>query len=164
MGTIAYLSLGANLGDRLASLRQAIARLDAASGLHVLRESRIYETEPVGVTDQPDFLNMVVEVELADEVTPHDLLALAKRLEVELGRQRRERWGPREIDIDILLIGEEQISEPGLELPHPQTWARAFVLVPLADLVPDMRTPSGETVGEVAARWRDSGGIREQEA
>ncbi len=159
MARVAYLALGTNLGDRVAHLREAIARLDAAEGVRVLRESRVYETEPVGVTDQPKFLNMVVEVELAEEVTPRDLLALAKRIEAEMGRKQGERWGPREIDIDILLVGEERISEPGLEIPHPQMWARAFVMVPLADLVPEMRTPSGETVGEVAARLQQAQGI-----
>jgi 2-amino-4-hydroxy-6-hydroxymethyldihydropteridine diphosphokinase len=161
---LAYLSLGANLGHRAASLRAATALLDAAEGVNVRRRSRVYETEPVGVTDQPKFLNLVVEVELADEVTPHDLLALAKRIEVDLGRQQRERWGPREIDVDILLFGEERIREPGLEIPHPQTWERGFVVIPLADLVPDMKTPRGETVRELAARLRETEGVDEKEA
>ena len=164
MAKLAYLSLGTNLGNRVGQLREAMARLEAAAGVRVVRESGVYETEPVGVTDQPKFLNMVVEVELADEVTPHDLLALAKRIEVELGRQRRERWGPREIDVDILLFGEERISEPGLEIPHPQTWERGFVVVPLADLAPEMRTPRGETVRELAERLREAEGVHEKEA
>ena len=159
MARMAYLALGTNLGDRMGYLREAIARLGAAKGVRVLRESRVYETEPVGVTDQPRFLNMAVEVELADEVTPRELLALAKRVEAEMGRKQGERWGPREIDIDILLVGEERISEPGLEIPHPQMWERAFVMVPLADLVPEMRMPGGETVGEVAARLQQEQGI-----
>jgi len=145
-------------------LREAMARLGAAEGVGVRRESRVYETEPVGITDQPKFLNMVVEVELADEVTPRDLLALAKRIETEMGRQRRERYGPREIDIDILRVGEEQISEPDLEIPHPEMWERAFVMVPLADLVPEMITPRGEAVQEVAERLRQAGGVHEEEA
>lgn len=164
MPKTAYLSLGANLGDRAATLRAALARLDAADGVRVRRLSRIYETEPVGVTDQPKFLNMVVEVEVRDEVTPRDLLSLAKRIEIGLGRQPRERWGPREIDIDLLLFGEERIREPGLEIPHPQTWERGFVVIPLADLVPELRTPGGETVGEVAARMRETEGVYEKEA
>ena len=159
MARLAYLGLGTNLGDRVAHLREAIARLNAAIGVRVLRESHIYETEPVGMTDQPRFLNMAVEVELADEVTPRDLLALAKRFEAEMGRKPRERWGPREIDIDILLLGEERITEPGLVIPHPQMWERAFVAVPLADLVPEMRTPRGETVEELAAKLQQAQGI-----
>ena len=160
----AYLGLGTNLGDRRGYLRDAIARLEAASGVNVCRLSRVYETEPVGVTDQPKFFNQVVEVELTDEVTPRDLLALAKRIEIELGRQRRERWGPREIDIDILLMGEESIREPDLQIPHPEMWERAFVMVPLADLAPEMRTPRGETVEEVAGRLREAGGLHAEEA
>jgi len=160
----AYLGLGANLGDRRGYLRDAIALLDAAAGVNVCRLSGVYETEPVGVTDQPKFLNQVVEIEIADEVTPRDLLALVKRIEIELGRQRRERWGPREIDIDILLIGEEPIREPDLQIPHPEMWERAFVMVPLADLAPEMRTPSGETVEEVAERLREAGGMHAEEA
>jgi len=159
MARMAYLALGTNLGDRMGYLREAIARLDAAEGVSVLRLSRIYETEPVGVTDQPKFLNMALEVQLADEVTPRELLALAKRIEAEMGRKQGERWGPREIDIDILLVGGERISEPGLEIPHPQMWERAFVMVPLADLVPEMRMPGGETVGEVAERLERAGGV-----
>jgi len=159
MARLAYLGLGTNLGDRVAHLREAIARLNAAIGVRVLRESHIYETEPVGMTDQPRFLNMAVEVQLADEVTPRDLLALAKRFEAEMGRKPRERWGPREIDIDILLLGEERITEPGLVIPHPQMWERAFVAVPLADLVPEMRAPRGETVEELAAKLQQAQGI-----
>jgi len=159
MARLAYLGLGTNLGDRVAHLREAIARLNAAIGVRVLRESRIYETEPVGITAQPKFLNMVVEVELGDEVTPRELLALAKRLEAEMGRKQTERWGPREIDIDILLLGEERITEPGLVIPHPQMWERAFVVVPLADLVPEMRSPRGETVEELAAKLQQAQGI-----
>jgi len=159
MARLAYLGLGTNLGDRVAHLREAIARLNAAIGVRVLRESRIYETEPVGITAQPKFLNMVVEVELGDEVTPRELLALAKRLEAEMGRKQTERWGPREIDIDILLLGEERITEPGLVIPHPQMWERAFVVVPLADLVPEMRAPRGETVEELAAKLQQAQGI-----
>ncbi len=164
MSRTAYLGLGANLGDRRGYLREAIARLDAAAGVKVRRLSRIYETEPVGIAEQPRFLNMVVEVELGDEVTPRDLLALVKRLETELGRQRRERWGPREIDIDILLIGEEPVHEPDLQVPHPEMWERAFVMVPLADLTPGLRGPSGETASEVARRLREGGGVDAEEA
>src|SRR5574340_1608116 len=134
MPRVAYLGLGTNLGDREGRLREAIARLDAVSGVQVGRESRIYETEPVGVTEQPRFLNMVVEAEVAEAVTPRELLRAVKQIEADMGRQRRARWGPREIDIDVLLIGEEQVSEPGCEVPHPRMWERGFVRAPLADL------------------------------
>ena len=141
MPRLSYLALGTNLGDRVAHLRDAIARLPAAEGAQVLRLSRVYETEPIGIKEQPQFLNMVVEVEIADALTPRDLLRLVKQIETDLGRQQRERWGPREIDIDVLMIGEERVQEPDFELPHPRMWERAFVVVPLADLVPEMMTP-----------------------
>jgi len=148
----AFLGLGSNVGDREGNLRDAIARLKAAPGVNFLRQSRVYQTEPIGVTDQPEFLNMVVEVEVADTMGARDLLTLVKRIETDVGRKQRERWGPREIDIDVLLFGDEHVVEGDFEVPHPRMWERAFVMVPLAELEPDMKTPSGETVAEVAER------------
>ena len=159
MVRLAYLALGSNLSDRETFLRSAIARLRDAPGVNFLRASSIYETEPVGVTDQPQFLNMVVEVEVEESVTPRHLLALAKRIEVEVGRTRRERWGPREIDIDVLLVGDEQISEDDFELPHPRMWERAFVMVPLAELAPDLRGPDGRRAADEAERLAREQGI-----
>lgn len=152
MARRAYLSLGANLGDRLRALRQAVARLRAAPGVNSLRVSRVYETEPVGVVAQPRFLNLVVELDLADEVGARDLLRLAKDIERELGRRPRERWGPREIDVDVLLVGEERRADSDLELPHPRMWERAFVMAPLAELAPDLAGPGGERAADIAAR------------
>ena len=140
-------------------LREAVARLSAASGVNVLRTSRVYETEPVGPADQPRFLNVVVEVEIAEEITPRDLLHLAKSIEAGLGRQVRERWGPREIDVDVLLVGEERVQEADLQVPHRRMWERAFVLVPLADLIPDRRGPDGRTVAEMAEALRAEQGV-----
>jgi len=140
------------VGDREGNLREAIACLKAARGVNFLRQSRVYQTEPIGVTDQPEFLNMVVEVEVADTMGARDLLTLVKQIETEIGRKQRERWGPREIDIDVLLFGDEHVVEGDFEVPHPRMWERAFVMVPLAELEPDMKTPSGETVAEVAER------------
>ena len=159
MGRCAYLVLGSNVGDRLQYLRDAIARLRAAPGVNSLRLSRVYETEPIGVTDQPRFLNMVVEVEIGEEIGAHDLLKMAKNVEAELGRIERVRWGPREIDIDVLLVGDEQVKEEDFELPHPRMWERAFVMVPLAELAPGLRGPSGETAAEIAERLRKAQGI-----
>jgi len=150
----AFLALGSNLGDRRRYLRDAIARLAAAEGVNLLRQSRVYETEAVGPVEQGPFLNLVVEVELAAEITPRQLLALAKETEREVGRKTRVRWGPREIDIDILLIEGETASEPDLTLPHPRMWERAFVMAPLADLAPTLSAPGGETAAELAARLR----------
>jgi len=159
MGRRAFLGLGANVGDRAGNLREAIRRLSAAAGVNFLRQSRVYETEPMGITDQPGFLNMVVEVEVAEHIAPQDLLALVKQIEEDVGRTKRERWGPREIDIDVLLIGDERVKEGEFEVPHPRMWERAFVMVPLAELAPDVKGPCGETAAKIAGRLRREQGI-----
>lgn len=155
----AFLGLGSNLGDREQHLRDAIARLEAASGVNLAARSRVYQTEAMYVTDQPEFLNMVIAVDVADELSARDLLRLVKEIERDIGRKHRERWGPRELDIDILLFGEEHIAEDDFEVPHPRMWERAFVVVPLADVAPELKAPTGETVGELAARLRREQGI-----
>jgi len=158
----AFLALGSNVGNREQYLRDAVARLASATGVNFLRASSVYETEPVGIADQPRFLNMVIEIEVEDRVTTRDLLSLAKRIESDLGRVRREKWGPREIDIDLLLVGEEKADEADLKLPHPEMWERAFVVVPLAELAPELRAPSGESAAQVAERLRREQGIHGQ--
>ncbi len=152
MPTLAFLGLGSNIGDREANLREALSRLERAPGVNLLRRSRVYQTAPIGVTEQPEFLNMVVEVEVAEGIAARDLLTLVKQIEAEVGRKQRERWGPREIDIDVLLFDDQRLVEDDFEVPHPRMWERAFVMAPLAELEPQMRTPSGETVAEVARR------------
>ncbi len=147
-----FLGLGTNLGDREQNLREAIARLKAADGVNFLRQSRVYQTEPMHIADQPEFLNMVVEIEVNAEMLPRDLLATIKAIEKNIGRTRRERWGPREIDIDILLFGDEHIVEDDFQVPHPRMWERAFVLAPLADLRPELASPTGESVRDAANR------------
>ncbi|HUU54915.1 MAG TPA: 2-amino-4-hydroxy-6-hydroxymethyldihydropteridine diphosphokinase [Armatimonadota bacterium] len=147
-----YLGLGTNLGDREQNLRDAISRLKAAPGVNFLRQSRVYQTEPMHIADQPEFLNMVVEIGVPDDMSPRDLLTLVKQIETDVGRQRRQRWGPREIDIDILLFGEQHIVEGDFEVPHPRMWERAFVMAPLAELAPDLKTPGGETAADLAKR------------
>ncbi len=159
MGRRAFLGLGANVGDREGNLRDAIARLSAAEGVNFLRQSRVYETEPMGVVDQPRFLNMVVEVEIADEMAARDLLAVVKQIEEDVGRTKRERWGPREIDIDVLLVEEERVEEGDFEVPHPRMWERAFVMAPLAELAPEVKGPTGETADEIAERLREEQGV-----
>jgi len=154
MSRRAFLGLGSNLGDRLQYLRDALARLRSAPGVNFVRASRVYQTDPVGVTEQPRFLNLVVEVEVADELTAREVLRLVKSIEAQLGRIKREKWGPREIDIDVLRVGDEQVKDEDFELPHPQMWQRAFVMVPLAELAPDLRGPGGERAAEIAARLR----------
>ena len=133
--TVAYLGLGSNVGDRDANLAEARRLLDAR-GARVVRASAVRETEPFGVRDQPPFLNQVVEVEWAD--TPRALLAAAKAVEAEVGRTPTYRWGPREIDVDVLLFGDETVDEPDLRIPHPGMRERAFVMEPLAELRPDL--------------------------
>ena len=133
-----YLALGSNIGDRETNLRAAIQSIPAA-GITVLRESPIYETEPVGDTDQRWFLNMVVEAETA--LFPMQLLTRTGKIERALGRVRTVPNGPRTIDIDILLYGNAVVRTARLEIPHPRMHERRFVLAPLADLAPDLRHP-----------------------
>ncbi len=133
-----YIALGTNLGDRLANLRDAIDAL--APDVTVLRESTIYETPPWGYTDQPAFLNMVVEAETS--LHPRALLAYLKKREDELGRVKNFRYGPRHIDLDILFYDDLVLDEENLQIPHPRLHERAFVLVPLADLAPELVHPA----------------------
>jgi 2-amino-4-hydroxy-6-hydroxymethyldihydropteridine diphosphokinase len=133
-----YLSLGSNVGDREGNLRKAVERL-ASLDVRVLRSSRIYETEPVDYKDQAWFLNQVVEAETA--LFPMQLLARTGRVERELGRVRTRRNGPRTIDIDILFYAAAIVNTLRLEIPHPRMALRRFVLVPLAELAPDLRHP-----------------------
>jgi 2-amino-4-hydroxy-6-hydroxymethyldihydropteridine diphosphokinase len=142
-----YLALGSNIGDRQGNLRAAIENMKSA-GISVLRESPIYETEPVGYTAQRWFLNMVVEAETA--LFPMQLLTRAGKIERTLGRVRTIPNGPRTIDIDILLYGTAVVRTPRLDIPHPRMHERRFVLVPLADLAPDLRHPvSRKTVRQM---------------
>jgi 2-amino-4-hydroxy-6-hydroxymethyldihydropteridine diphosphokinase len=133
-----YLALGSNIGERETNLRAAIQSLSAA-GIAVLRESPIYETEPVGYSAQRWFLNMVVEAETA--LFPMQLLTRTGKIERALGRMRTLPNGPRTIDIDILLYGDAVMRTPRLEIPHPRMHERRFVLAPLADLAPGLRHP-----------------------
>lgn len=151
---LVYLALGSNLGDRMANLRAAAAALSPA--LTVRRVSPVYQTSPWGVTDQPDFLNQVIEVET--RLTPLDLLVYLKHLERELGRVPTVRYGPRLIDLDILFFNQDVINLPELTIPHPRLAERAFVLVPLADLVPGLMHPElKRTVAELLANVDRSG-------
>ena len=133
-----YLALGSNIGDRESNLRAAILSLSAA-GIAVLRESPIYETEPVGYANQGWFLNMVVEAGTA--LFPMQLLTRTGKIERALGRVRTVPNGPRTIDIDVLLYANAVVRTPRLEIPHPRMQERRFVLAPLADLAPALRHP-----------------------
>lgn len=141
MGERAFLGLGANLGDRLGNLQRAADLLGERPGIRVVRSSRVYETDPVGGPEQPDYLNVVLQVDT--ELTARDLLEACLAVEVEMGRVRAERWGPRAIDVDVLTFGDETIEEPGLVVPHPRMHERGFVLIPLAELDADPPLPGG---------------------
>lgn len=154
----AFLGLGSNLGDRQAMLRQAAARLRALPGIRILRASSVYETEPLGLTDQPWFLNQVLEVETA--LDPHHLLTAVQEVEASLGRRREVRWGPRTIDIDILLYADVTLRSPRLVLPHPALAHRRFVLVPLAELHPLLRLPDGRCVRDLLEALGDAQVVR----
>lgn len=143
---LAYLSLGSNIGDREAALREAIQRLAAIGRVALV--SSIYETEPVEVPDQPWFLNCAVALET--EKTPEQLLSEILSIEEEMGRRRVQEKGPRNIDADILLYGDAVVESPSLTIPHPAMQQRRFVLEPLAEIAPEARNPlSGRSVREI---------------
>ena len=141
-----YLGMGTNTGSRMENL---LAAIDALSPeVQVVRRSPIYQTPPWGYTDQPDFLNLVLEA--TTSLPPQPLLEHLKNVEARIGRTANFRWGPREIDIDILFYGQLVSDEAGLEIPHPRLHERAFVLVPLADLTTDLIHPKNhKTVAEL---------------
>ena len=132
----AYLGIGSNLGDRLATLQAAVDGLGAAEGITVVGVSPVYETAPVGGPEQGEFLNAVIAVDTV--LSARGLLGVAQRLEQAAQRVRAERWGPRTLDVDVLLVGTTELHEPDLEVPHPRMWERGFVIVPLADLDPSL--------------------------
>ncbi|MBQ7262650.1 MAG: 2-amino-4-hydroxy-6-hydroxymethyldihydropteridine diphosphokinase [Synergistaceae bacterium] len=136
---VTALGLGANLGDRLGSLREAVRRVEAALRRKALARSDVFETMPWGVEDQPRFLNACVTVET--DMPPLELLAIVKGIEREMGRVPGRRWGERIIDVDILLMGDRTIDEPGLRVPHAHLHEREFVLVPLSQILPTWRHP-----------------------
>ena len=141
---VAYVGLGSNLGDREATIRAAIAALAG-----VVAVSELRETDPVGVTEQPAFLNGAVALET--ELSARELLESLLAVERELGRERRERWGPRTIDLDLLLYGIETVDEPGLTVPHPRLHERRFALEPLAELDPELVVPGRGRVRDLLA-------------
>lgn len=151
----AFLGLGGNLGDPAQSMAAALRMLDASDRVSVVAVSSLYRTPPWGKLDQPDFLNVTAEV--ATSLAPLELLELCLDVERRLKRLRIERWGPRLIDIDVLLHGDSHVSDAGLEIPHPRMLDRAFVMVPLAEIAPELML-----AGRSAAEWAatlDSTGI-----
>ena len=156
----AYLALGSNLGDREALLRRAVELLWASDGLEILASSRVFETAPVGPPPQGPYLNAVLRV--CTVRSPRALLDRMLEIESLCGRDRREetRWGPRNLDLDLLLYSDWCIDEAGLELPHPRMHERSFVLEPLCDLAPDEQHPRFRVAfGELALRARSEGAV-----
>ena len=159
-GVRAFVALGSNLGDRRAALDFALGQLRASQGVAVLAVSPVYETEPVGGPPQGAYLNAVAA--LSTSLAPRALLERLLAIEARAGRERSGvRDAPRRLDLDLLLYGDLALEEPGLVIPHPRLAERAFALVPLADLAPDLVHPVlGETLGRLAARVRDPGAVR----
>ena len=145
----AYVGLGSNLGDREATLRQALEALGSTEGIEVVAVSSFRQTDPVGVVDQPRFVNAAATLETS--LPPRELLERLLDVERALGRDREteERWGPRTVDLDLLLYEDETIDEPGLEVPHPRLAERAFVLEPLLELDPGLQLPDGRRLRDL---------------
>lgn len=142
---VAALGLGGNLGDVVAAFAAALARIDVAPGVRLRATSSVFRTAPWGKRDQPEFLNMAAWVETT--LAPRALLGLCLETERALGRERRERWGPRQIDIDILTYGDVALEAPDLTIPHPRLTERAFALAPLAEIAPHAAV-AGRTISE----------------
>jgi 2-amino-4-hydroxy-6-hydroxymethyldihydropteridine diphosphokinase len=146
----AFVGLGANIGSRRATLKRALELLGEEDGIEVVAVSRFRETDPVGLVDQPRFLNAAAALET--ELPPRKLLDRLLAVERALGRTREgPRYGPRTVDLDLLVYGEERLDEPGLELPHPRLHERRFALEPLADLAPELVVPGRGTVSDLLA-------------
>ena len=148
MNTV-FISLGSNIGKRLEYLQQAVRLLQQVERLNVVNVSSVYETDPVGYEDQAAFLNMVVEIETL--LTPHEMLKKCNEIEAELGRTREIHWGPRTVDLDILLYNEENMKTQDLIIPHPRMMERGFVLIPLVELQANLVDPqSKQLIADVA--------------
>ena len=162
----AYVGLGSNLGSKAGNLQAALNKLAQLPTIHITQVSSLYETAPVGVTEQPEFVNAVAALETP--LSALDLLGVLLHLENKMGRVRTFRWGPRVIDLDLLLYGDAQITLPNLTVPHPRLRERAFVLTPLAEIAPDLALPgSSETAAELAKHFcgneTEGGNIRRLE-
>jgi 2-amino-4-hydroxy-6-hydroxymethyldihydropteridine diphosphokinase len=154
-----FIGLGSNLGDRMNYLHQALFKITSMQHVNVKQWSSVYETEPVGKKEQPAFLNMVIELE--SSLAPRDLLNSLKEIEKILGRIHRERWGPREIDLDILYYGSEVYNDIDIHLPHPEIANRRFVLVPLKEIAAQFFDFLHHlTIEQLLSRCPDTGAVR----
>lgn len=155
----AFISLGSNIGDRSNFLKKALKKLSSSYPIKLVNVSSIYETDPVGYTDQDLFLNMVVQLDT--ELSPFELLKACLETEKNLGRKRETHWGPRTIDLDILLYNEENIITERLTIPHPRMFERSFVIIPLLEISPEAIIPSlNKSLREVADELSDREGVR----
>lgn len=154
----AFLGLGSNIGDRLGHLQEAVELLDLRPGIRVDAVSSVYETDPVGGPEQDPFLNMAVRV--ATRRSPRRLLAACQAVEQALGRKRTVRWGPRTIDVDILLYGDRTIATRRLVVPHPRLTERPFALIPLMEVAPGTKLPDGRSLGTVLGGLAPIEGVR----
>lgn len=159
---LAYISIGTNVGDRLANVRSAVELLGNTPGVAVLRTASLYETEPWGERNQPWFLNSALEI--STTLPPRDLLGAVKAVERAMGRTLSYRWGPREIDLDILLYEGVRWDAEALTIPHPRMRERLFVLLPLMELLPDWQDEDGTGIGELIEGLRGSTEVREYPA
>lgn len=154
MSNIVYLSLGSNLGERADYLREAISKLSEHKQISVEKSSSFYETEPVGYQDQPWFYNAVVKI--STTLIPEELLFYTKEVENILGRERKIKWGPRTVDIDILMFNGIEQKKADLTIPHPRMLERAFVLYPLAEIEPTLVLPTGDRISEFIENFEQS--------
>jgi 2-amino-4-hydroxy-6-hydroxymethyldihydropteridine diphosphokinase len=155
--TRSALGLGSNLGDRKANLDEAVRRLEQTEGVTLVSRSSNYQTPPWGPVPQDDYLNICLVIDTI--LTPHELLGRCLEIEKELGRVRDVRWGPRTIDMDVLIYGMEKVEDEDLELPHPRMGDRAFVLIPLAEIWPDAPLGDGRTAAEALETCPDQEGV-----
>lgn len=158
MQQVSYLALGSNQGKREEHLADALQKIGKDSKISIITSSSIYETDPVGVTDQPSFLNMVVKVQTS--LAPIELLKFTRKIEQSGGREEKGTWGPRTIDVDILLYNNENINLESLQIPHPRMLERGFVLIPLKELEPDLRLTDSRSIDNYINQLTDKEGVR----
>ena len=159
MGNIAYLSIGSNIGNRLETFQRALQLLDEHTEISIEELSSIYETDPVGYTDQACFLNAVIKINTC--LKPEELLQTCLFIESQLGRKREIRWGPRTLDLDILLYNQENIETESLIVPHPRMQERAFVMIPLMELDSGIKLPNvNAALDDILNQIPDKEGVR----